>query len=132
MWASRLRVATMNKRYNNALATSMVQGIKAKIHSRPAFTTPPRSTSSRRSMKAATHDVLLKQGERTCTVRRHDDDDSNRFPAFTSNITGKSYPKEFKPIGIPKYDGKQDPRQWIRCYSVAIEVSGGSNSTKAL
>jgi hypothetical protein len=22
----------------------------------------------------------------------------------------KSYPKDFKPIGIPKYDGKQDPR----------------------
>jgi hypothetical protein len=29
------------------------------------------------------------------------------------------------------YDRKQDPRQWIRCYSIAIEVSGGSNSTKA-
>jgi hypothetical protein len=64
--------------------------------------------------------------------RSHDNDDNNHFPAFTSNITKKSYPKEFKPVGIPKYDGKQDPCQWIRCYSVAIEVSGGSNSTKAL
>jgi hypothetical protein len=43
-----------------------------------------------------------------------------------------SYPKEFKPAEIPKYDGNQDPRQWIRCYSIAIEASGGSNSTKAL
>jgi hypothetical protein len=32
----------------------------------------------------------------------------------------------------PKYDGKQDPCQWIRCYSVTIKVSSGSNSTKAL
>jgi hypothetical protein len=66
------------------------------------------------------------------TGRRHDDDDSDRFPAFTTSSIDKSYPKDFKPIGIPKYDGKQDPRQWIRYYSVAIEVSGGSNSTKAL
>jgi hypothetical protein len=51
---------------------------------------------------------------------------------LATNITEKSYPKEFKPVGIPKYDGKQDPRQWIRCYAVAIEVSGRSNSTKAL
>jgi hypothetical protein len=66
------------------------------------------------------------------TNRYHGDDDNDRFPAFTSNNTKKSYPKDFRPVGIPKYDGKQDPRQWIRCYSVAIEVLGGSNSTKAL
>jgi CTP:molybdopterin cytidylyltransferase MocA len=34
-------VATMNKKYNNPLATSVVQGIKAKIHSRPTFMTLP-------------------------------------------------------------------------------------------
>jgi hypothetical protein len=64
--------------------------------------------------------------------RYHDADDSDRFPTFTSKITDRSYPKDFKPISIPKYDGKKDPCQWICCYSVAIEVSGGSNSTKAL
>jgi hypothetical protein len=63
--------------------------------------------------------------------RYHDDDDNDCLPAFTSNVTEKSYPKDFKPVGIPKYYGKQDPRQWICCYSIAIEVSGGSNSTKA-
>jgi hypothetical protein len=42
--------------------------------------------------------------------RYHDDGDNDRFPAFTSNITEKSYPKDFKQVGIPKYDGKQDPR----------------------
>jgi hypothetical protein len=33
-----------NKKYNNlcaSLATSMVQGLKAKLHPRPAFTTLP-------------------------------------------------------------------------------------------
>jgi hypothetical protein len=64
--------------------------------------------------------------------RYHDADHSDHFPAFTSNITDRSYPKDFKPVGIPKYDGKQDPCQWIRCYSIAIEMSCGSNSTKAL
>jgi hypothetical protein len=62
----------------------------------------------------------------------HNNNDNNCFPAFTPNIIEKSYPKDFKPVEIPKYDGKQDPGQWIRCYSVAIMVSGGSNSTKAL
>jgi hypothetical protein len=63
--ATRSHVATMNRKYNNPLATSVVQGIKAKIHWRPAFTTPPRSTSGRRSLKAVTHGLLLKRGEET-------------------------------------------------------------------
>jgi hypothetical protein len=51
---------------------------------------------------------VIESRRRDRTSRCHDDDDSDRFPAFTSNITDKSYPKEFKPVGIPKYDGKQD------------------------
>jgi hypothetical protein len=70
---------------------------------------------------------VIEARRRDHTGGRHDDDDSDRFPAFTS-----TYPKDFKPVRIPKYDGKQDPHQWIRCSFVAIEVSGGSNSTKAL
>ena len=33
---------------------------------------------------------------------------------------------------LKKYDGKQDPRQWLRIYSTAIEVAGGTNSTKVI
>jgi hypothetical protein len=50
-------VATLNKKYNNPLAnlvTSMAKGLKAKLHSRPAFTTLPRSILGRRSITAAT------------------------------------------------------------------------------
>jgi hypothetical protein len=39
-------VAMLNKKYNNLLAylaTSVAQGLKAKLHPRPAFTTLPRS-----------------------------------------------------------------------------------------
>jgi hypothetical protein len=75
---------------------------------------------------------VIEARRRDHTGRCHNDDDSDRFPTFTTRITDKAYPKDFKPVGIPKYDGKQDPRQWILCYSIAIEVSGGSNSTKAL
>jgi hypothetical protein len=55
----------MNKKYNNLLATSVGQGIKAKIHSRPTFMTLPRSTSGRRSMKSVMRGSSLKQGEGT-------------------------------------------------------------------
>jgi hypothetical protein len=41
--------------------------------------------------------------------RYHNADDRDRFPAFTSSITDQSYPKDFKPVGIPKYESKQDP-----------------------
>jgi hypothetical protein len=72
------------------------------------------------------HDAwrIIEARRRDLPDKYHNDDDNDRLPAFTSNITEKSYPKEFKPVGIPKYDDKQDPHQWIQCYSVAIEVSG--------
>jgi hypothetical protein len=58
------RMATM-KKYNNPLATSVVQGIKTKIHSRPTFMMLPQLTSGRRSTKAVTRGLLLKRGEGT-------------------------------------------------------------------
>jgi hypothetical protein len=59
-------------------------------------------------------------------------DCSNRFPAFSARFNSYKYPEGFKPIGITKYDGKQAPQQWLRCYSTAIEVAGGSNITKVI
>jgi hypothetical protein len=66
--ATRPHVATMNKKYNNPLATSVGQGIKAKIHSRPTFMTLPQSTSGRRSMKAVTRGLSVKREEGTVPV----------------------------------------------------------------
>jgi hypothetical protein len=39
---------------------------------------------------------------------------------------------KFKPLGITKYDAKQDPIQWLRCYTLSIENAGGNNDTKCL
>jgi hypothetical protein len=56
-------------------------------------------------------------------------DCSDRFPAFSARFSSYKYPEGFKPIGITKYDGMHAPQQWLRCYSTAIEVAGGSNIT---
>jgi hypothetical protein len=59
-------------------------------------------------------------------------DCSDRFPTFSAHFSSYKYLEGFKPIGITKYDGKQAPQQWLRCYSTAIEVAGGSNITKVV
>jgi hypothetical protein len=59
-------------------------------------------------------------------------DCSDRFPGFSAYFSSYKYPEGFKPISITKYDGKQAPQQWLRCYSTAIEVAGGSNITKVV
>jgi hypothetical protein len=33
---------------------------------------------------------------------------------------------------MTKYDAKQDPVQWLRCYALSIENAGGNNDTKCL
>jgi hypothetical protein len=40
--------------------------------------------------------------------------------------------RKFKPLGITKYDAKQDPVQWPRCYAVSIKNAVGNNDTKCL
>jgi hypothetical protein len=76
---------------------------------------------------------VLDSRRRECEAAERDDADcSDRFPAFTVRFNSYKYPEGFKPIGITKYDGKQAPQQWLRCYSTAIEVAGGSNTTKVV
>jgi hypothetical protein len=41
-------------------------------------------------------------------------------------------PDKFKPLGITKYDTKQDAIQWLRCYALSIENASGNNDTKCL
>jgi hypothetical protein len=65
-------------------------------------------------------------------VENEGTDCSDRFSAFSARFSSYKYPEGFKPIGITKYDGKQAPQQWLRCYSTAIEVAGGSNITKVV
>jgi len=63
------------------------------------------------------------------------EDETDRFTAFSQNINFAEYPVGFNPVNmqnLKKYDGKQDPRQWLCIYSTAIEVAGGTNSTKVI
>ena len=47
-------------------------------------------------------------------------------------LRGFLLPEKFKPLGISKYDGKQDLKQWLRYYGLAIENTGGDNDIKCL
>jgi hypothetical protein len=58
--------------------------------------------------------------------------DNDGFPAFSSRLRNLLLPEKFKPLGITKYDAKQDPVQWLRCYALSIENAGGNNGTKCL
>jgi hypothetical protein len=54
------------------------------------------------------------------------------FPTFSARLRNLLLPEKFKPLGITKYDAKQDPVQWLRCYALSIENAGGNNDTKCL
>jgi hypothetical protein len=57
--------------------------------------------------------------------------DSDGFPAFSARHLNLLLPEKFKPLGITKYEAKQDPVQWLSCYALSIENVGG-NDTKCL
>jgi hypothetical protein len=51
-------------------------------------------------------------------------------PLSPRDFVTSSPPVKFKPLGITKYDAKQDPIQWLRCYALSVENAGGNNDTK--
>jgi hypothetical protein len=58
--------------------------------------------------------------------------DNDGFPAFSPRLHNLLLHYKFKPLGITKYDAKQDPIMWLRCYALSIENAGGNNDTKFL
>jgi hypothetical protein len=58
--------------------------------------------------------------------------ENDGFPAFFARLRNLLLPEKFKPLGITKYDAKQDPVQWLRCYALSIENASGNNDTKCL
>jgi hypothetical protein len=58
--------------------------------------------------------------------------DNDGFPAFSAWLRNLLLPEKFKPLGITKYDAKQDPVQWLRCYALSIKNAGGNNDMKCL
>jgi hypothetical protein len=57
---------------------------------------------------------------------------NDSFPAFSARLRNLLLLETFKPLGITKYDAKQDPVQWLRCYALSIKNAGGNNDTKCL
>ena len=53
-------------------------------------------------------------------------DNSDRFQALSKVFDNIEYPKDFKPMNIQKYGGKQDLAQWLHLYSTAVSVAGGT------
>jgi len=37
----------------------------------------------------------------------------------------------FKPVGIEKFDGKSNPKTWLRTYSIAVHAANGNNDIMA-
>lgn len=66
------------------------------------------------------------------TIREECDAKYDDIKAFSDDIRKYKYPSGFKPSIIDKYDGKADPKLWLRCYSAAIEASGGNDKSKIL
>jgi hypothetical protein len=58
--------------------------------------------------------------------------EKDSFPAFSARLRNLLLPEKFKPLKITKYDAKQDPVQWLRCYALFIENASGNNDTKCL
>ena len=61
---------------------------------------------------------------RAASARANDDDDDDFEPrgaaCFSFNIRDTKMPKGFKLTAeTPKYDGKQDPRDWLDDYLIA-------------
>jgi hypothetical protein len=56
----------------------------------------------------------------------------DKFPYFSRRLALVQLPHKFKPPNHSKYDGKTEPRQWLRIYSQSIELAGGDKDIKAL
>lgn len=67
-----------------------------------------------------------------CAQEEEEAANADGFPVFYRRLRGFMLHAKFKPVGISKYDGKQDPKQWLRCYSLAIETARCDDDTKVL
>jgi hypothetical protein len=58
--------------------------------------------------------------------------ENDGFPTFSVRLRNLLLREKFKPLGITKYDVKQDLVQWLICYALSIENAGSNNDTKCL
>jgi hypothetical protein len=56
----------------------------------------------------------------------------DRFPYFSSRLASIRLPHKFKASNHSKYNGKTEPRQWLKIYSQSIELASGDDDIKPL
>jgi hypothetical protein len=56
----------------------------------------------------------------------------DRFPYFANWLLSVRLPLKFKTSNHSKYDGKTEPKEWLRIYSQSIELASGDDDIKAL
>jgi hypothetical protein len=69
---------------------------------------------------------------RSCDGRSPPLQATTRLPRLLTLASQLAPPRQVQTFGITKYDAKQDPIQWLRCYALSIENAGGNNDTKCL
>jgi hypothetical protein len=101
-------VATPTKRCNNLRAhpaAGTMQGLGAKLSPEASLQNAPTVDLRQKINDDHNPRRIIEARRRDRPDIYHDTDDSDRFPAFNSNIIDGSCSKDFKPIAIPKYDG---------------------------
>jgi hypothetical protein len=139
---SQARSRTAGGRPQHQISNDNARGSQAPVgrqqppqggHLRPANCRPPPEDLRQHINEGRDARTMISSRRKTREeVETEGTDCSDRFPIFSARFSSYKYPEGFKPIGITKYDGKQAPQQWLRCYSTAIEVAGGSNITKVI
>jgi hypothetical protein len=84
-------------------------------------------TSNTRGVYDAHHRI-----HKICRKKATKASDSDGFPAYWARLRNLLLLEKVKPLWITKYDANQDPVQWLRCYSLAIENASGNNDAKYL
>jgi hypothetical protein len=87
-------------------------------------TTSPMSHAAAANARRRIEEIRRKKSS---TAGENDD-----FPTFSGRLRNLLLPEKFKPLEITKYEAKQDPIQWLRCYALSIENAGSNNDTKCL
>jgi hypothetical protein len=59
-------------------------------------------------------------------------DNYDKFPCFAKRLQDMKLPHKFKPSNHSKYNGKEEPKQWLQVYSQSIELARGDEDLKAL
>ena len=93
---------------------------------------PNRNNNRGRNREEVANSVVDARDIINARRRSHLAENSDRFQALSRAFDNIKYLKDFKPTNIQKYDGKQDPAQWLCLYLTAVSVAGGDTNTKVL